>query len=307
MTPLSRCTAALSRCAAVLSRCAAVRSIMHNGNIVGSPTMSGEALPTPGWRHCGVGICADSRPAPGFWWNRAVGTAVLFLCVLLAGCRSDPVTVRQYVLAPSRPAGEGAADPTGSAPSIALERVRTNPLANQDRILLRGGPGGREVRWLEDGSARWALLPGDMVFEMVLKELREGDRFGRVVIAGQRSADWVLRLELATLEVVVDEAGAARAECELEAVLVRHTPGATPGKESEVAWTGRRSASAPLADRSTDAAVAALSSAFEQALRPPGGILAEVYARTRAPVAAEGKPDVEARPEAPAGPEPPVQ
>lgn len=207
--------------------------------------------------------------------------AAFLLAFALAGCRSEPLSVRTFVLGyPPRPAVADAADPP--APSIALEGVRVNPVYNQNRILLRGGEGGREVHWLEGGTARWVLLPGDMVFECVLRDLRESNRFSRVFLQNQRSADYSLRLEVATLEVRVAEDGAAEATCEVDALLVRNAREAGAGREPELVWTGHKRGRVALADRSTETAVNALGEALAAALAPPDGILAGVYDCARA-------------------------
>lgn len=212
---------------------------------------------------------------------------LLLPMLLLSGCRSEPLALRTFVL--SLPSGADAPTdapaPAAGAPTIALDRVRVNPVLNQNRILVRGGAGAREVRWLENGAARWVLLPGDMVFESLLRDLRECGQYGRVLLTGQRAADYVLRLEVAALEVRVEESGATRAVCELEATLVGNPAADAPNQESEILWTGRRSAGVPLGDRTTEAAVAGLDQAFALTVRGEGGLLAAVAEHTRRPQA----------------------
>lgn len=224
----------------------------------------------------------------------ALGLAAALLAAALAGCRSAPLETRQFLLAVPRADGSAdrRAEPVAGAPDIHLDRVRVNPVVEQSRIVVRGGPGGREVRWLDEGFARWVLLPGDMIHETVIRELRESGRFDQVLLTGGRAADYSLRLELTTLEVVAREDGAAEAVCELDALLLRRSTREGEGRETEAFWTGRRAGSAALADNSVEAAVVALGQALEQALRGPEGILSEVYARAVAlPRAKEPAPE----------------
>ncbi len=221
------------------------------------------------------------------------------LVFLAAGCRAAPIETRQFLLATPRE-GTAHADPVPGAPSIRLERIRVNPVVEQNRIVVRGGPGGREVQWLDDGRARWVLLPGDMIHETVIRDLRESGRYGQVLLSGG-APDYRLRLELLALEVVVGADDTADAVCDLDALLLRRAGG--DGHETEAIWTGRRTGTARLTDNSVESAVTALGRALEDALRGPSGILAEIHARAT-PVerrSAGAADPAKAAPAAPAG------
>lgn len=152
--------------------------------------------------------------------RRAVGLAAS--AALLAGCVSvkvgsaDAPAMTYYVLADARPAPAAQQAPAG-APSLAIQGLSSDPLADSTTLAFSRRPGERSMyqfaSWTERPSRRLAQLAG--------QRLQARGQFASVTQLGQPvSAEWLLTLSLDTLVHDVSTSP-GRAELVLTAELIQ--------------------------------------------------------------------------------------
>lgn len=170
---------------------------------------------------------------------------------VLGGCAKLPTT-RYYAIdtrLPSSPA-------TRSLPlDVAVARFRASQMLAQDRVVYREG---HQVNYYN--YDRWSVPPPDMLTDVLIRALKDSGMFRSVAsLQGGPRVDYLLRGYLEQLEEVDAPDGVtARVALRLEAVDM---------KTNAVVWTGRGSASRPVAERSVTGVVRELNEGVEESLQ----------------------------------------
>jgi ABC-type uncharacterized transport system auxiliary subunit len=215
----------------------------------------------------------DDRDAPGPATGRRLAqadsarraTLAVIAATLLGGCVSvrlgstDVPGMTHYVLADAR-AAASTAPAAGASARLAIQSLGGDAVADSIALVYSRRPGERAFYQF----AAWSERPSRRLAQLAEQRLEAGGRFASVTQLGQPVAtDWLLTL---TLDTLVHDVSSSPGQVHvvLRAELIRRTD---RSRAAQRAFT----ATAPVAEASAPAAVAAFSVATADVLNQLAG------------------------------------
>ncbi len=205
--------------------------------------------------------------------------AILIMAALLCGCASPSTYVVRHYLLNYEPAPAGDAPPVAAA--IRVEPFLTfQPYANT-AMLYRSGP----YELASYPRERWSAVPGPMVSDFLLRDLRRSHRFTAVL--SESDPDEAPYILSGTVVDFVETAGPAA----LLSVDVTLTARAERELTRRIVFQKTCRAEEPMRDRSAQSLAESMSAAMKRLSAALGSDLQRAVAARSAPGAAPKKED----------------